>query len=95
MLQPLGQSLETPFTRSRLVYCLMSAEFEREARAPEADWPRYYAEHFAERFAATHTPTNDKLALYHTPGCPFCAFVRASIDRLGIDVELRDVSTDR
>lgn len=95
LLAPLGRLLETPFTRSQLVYCLMNAEFEREAIAPDADWHGYYAEHFAEHFAATETPTKDKLALYHTPGCPFCALVRASIDRLGIDVELRDVSTDR
>ena len=33
----------------------------------------------------------DRLALYHFETCPFCRLVRASIDRLGITVELRDI----
>ncbi len=94
LVKPLSRLFETEFTRSQLVYCLMDAEFERAALAPDAEWHRYYAEHFAERFASTETPTKDKLALYVTPWCPFCVFVRTAIDRLGVDVELRDISTD-
>jgi glutaredoxin 2 len=37
------------------------------------------------------TPT---LSLYHFEGCPFCARVRAAIDRLGLDVELRDIQRE-
>lgn len=33
----------------------------------------------------------ERLALYHYDGCPFCTTVRREIDRLGVDVELRDV----
>ena len=73
----------------------MNADFERTARAPESDWPEYYADHFIERFAPTATPTQDKLALYHFDGCPFCAVARAAIDRLGVDVELRDIFADQ
>jgi len=32
-----------------------------------------------------------RLALYHYLGCPFCALVRRDIDRLGVEVELRDI----
>ena len=54
----------------------------------------YYANHFAERFAPTATATRDKLALYQFPSCPFCQIVRATIDQLGLDVELRDIHLD-
>ena len=37
----------------------------------------------------------DKLALYMTAGCGFCWSVMAVIDRLGLDVEMRDVTWDR
>jgi len=94
LVEPLSGLFGTEFTRSQLVFCLMSAEFERAAIAPDTDWPRYYAEHFAERFAKTDTPAKDKLSLYVTPWCPFCVFVRKAIDRLNVDVELRDVSSD-
>lgn len=33
----------------------------------------------------------DRLALYHFDGCPFCTRVRRAIDGLGIDVELRNI----
>ena len=32
-----------------------------------------------------------RLSLYHYRGCPFCTLVRRDIDRLGLDVELRDI----
>ena len=92
---PLTKVLQTPFTKSQLIYCVMNADFERTARAPESDWPEFYADHFIERFAPTATPTQDKLALYHFDGCPFCAVARAAIDRLGVDVELRDIFADQ
>ncbi len=81
-------------TRSRLVYCLMDAESERMATAPDAEWPRFYAEHFVERYRSSETPDQDKLALYYTPWCPYCGLVREVIDELGIDVELRDIASD-
>jgi glutaredoxin len=37
------------------------------------------------------SPAEDKLALYQYYGCPFCSMVTAGIDRLGLDVELRDI----
>ena len=59
--QPLGKLLGTEFTRSRLVYCLMDAEYERAVRAEEAEWAPYYAKHFAERFAQAQAPLRDKI----------------------------------
>ena len=92
--QPLSRLLATDFTRSQLVYCLMSADFERTARAADAEWAPYYAAHFVERFAPAPTPLRDKLVLYHFETCPYCARVRAAIDRLDLDVELRDIHAD-
>jgi glutathione S-transferase len=34
------------------------------------------------------------LALYYKPACPFCRRVLAVIDRLELDVELRDIEAD-
>ncbi len=88
---PIVELLQTPFTRSQLIYCLMDAEIEHTARAPKSDWPEFYADHFIECFARSTTPAEDKLALYHSQSCPFCAFVRSAIDRLGLDIELREI----
>lgn len=35
--------------------------------------------------------TAPDLALYHYDSCPYCAKVRRALDRLGVEVELRDV----
>jgi glutaredoxin len=34
------------------------------------------------------------MALYVFEGCPWCTRVRTALDRLGLEVELRDVVTD-
>lgn len=92
--KPMNGLFDRDFTYSQLIYCLMNAEFERLATSPNADWPRFYAEHFVERFARSETPSKDKLALYMTTTCPYCALVRQAIERLGVDVELRDVAAE-
>lgn len=92
--EPLEKLLQTSFTKSELVYCLMNAELERDALAPESDWHEFYAGHFIEHFAPADTPAKDRLALYHFDGCPYCMRARAAIDRLGVDVELRDIFAD-
>lgn len=79
------------FTKSQLVYCLMKADIEHQARAPDSDWPNFYADEIVEHCAPSESPAEDKLALYYMDGCPFCNMVRGSIDRLGIDVELRNI----
>ena len=89
--QPLGKLLGFEFTRSRLVYCLMDAEYERAARDEAAEWAPFYAAHFLEHFAAAEAPVQDKLILYHFEGCPFCTLVRDAIECLDLDVELRDI----
>jgi glutaredoxin len=91
---PLGKALQMPFTKSRLIYCLMDADFERTARAPQSDWPEFYADHFFERFAGSSTPVKDSLVLYQSSWCPFCSIVRSAIEGLGLDVELRDIFED-
>ena len=88
---PIADALGTPFTRSQLIYCVMDADFEQTARAPESDWSEFYADQFVERYARSPAPTEDRLALYHSRSCPFCALVTSVIDRLGLDVELREI----
>jgi glutaredoxin len=82
------------FTKSRLIYCLMNANYEHEARSPESEWSEFYANEIVERFAPSMIPAKDRLALYHFNGCPYCSMVRSAIDQLGIEVELRDIFQD-
>lgn len=39
-------------------------------------------------------PDTSHLSLYHFESCPFCQRVRAVIDRLGLEIELRDIRAD-
>jgi len=82
------------FSKSQLIYCLMNADYEYQAREPDVEWPEFFANEIVERFAPAETPADDKLALYYFDGCPFCSMVRSAIDRLGIEVELRDIFQD-
>ncbi len=91
LIEPFAQRLGMHFHKSQLIYCLMNADFEHQARSPDSNWPEYYADEIIERYAPSESPGEDKLALYHFNGCPFCAMVRSAIDRLGIDVELQDI----
>jgi glutaredoxin len=93
--KPLEANLNIELTASQLVYCLMNADFEHQARAPDSDWAEFYASELLEHFAPSDSAAADSLALYHYIGCPFCARVTAVIDRLGLDVESRDVMQDR
>lgn len=93
LAKPLNGLLETELSLSDIIYCLISAELERLACSPKAEKPRYYAEHFTEHFLASEAPANDRLALYMIPQCPFCILVIKAIERLGIDVEFRDIAS--
>lgn len=92
--KPLGQALDTEFYKSQLIYCLMNADFERTARAPDADWSDFVAKEFIDHYAPSETAKVDKLALYYSPTCPFCQRVMKGIARLGLDVEMRNVIED-
>jgi len=92
--QPFPEQLHTNFHKSQLIYCLMNADLEYQAREPDIEWPEFYASEIVERFAPAETPADDKLALYYFDGCPFCSMVRSAIDRLGVDVELRNINQD-
>lgn len=89
--EPFAEQLDMKFHKSQLIYCLMNADFEHQARSPDTDWSEFYADELLEHCAPSETPEEDKLALYQFSGCPFCSMVRANIERLGVDVELRDI----
>jgi glutaredoxin len=91
-LQPF---LAAPMTRSRLVFCLVGADNEHRATASDTPWPEFYATHVLECFGTASAPAEEKLALYHFDGCPFCLRVRRAIDLLGVDVELRSIYEER
>jgi glutaredoxin len=86
--------LAAPLTRSRLVFCLIGADDEHRATAPDTPWPEYYAHRFLECLGPAEEPKEDRLALYYFDGCPFCVRVQRAIDVLGLDVELRNIYTD-
>ena len=92
--KPLGQALDMDFYKSQLIYCLMNADFEHGARTPETDWADFYASEFMEHYAPSESADTDQLALYYIPTCPYCRRVMKTIDRLGLDVEMRNVITD-
>ena len=69
--EPLGQALDTTFTKSHLIYCLMNADFDHKALEPGTDWADFFAAEFIEHHAPSETPASDKLALYTMAGCPF------------------------
>jgi len=92
---PLRQLADMEFYKSQLIYCLMNADFEHMARAPDIDWAEFYAHEFIEHFAASESCSEDKLALYFMASCPFCQRVMRVIERLGLEIEIRDVLADR
>jgi glutaredoxin len=87
-LQPF---LAAPITRSRIAYCLVAIADEHETADPDAPWPEFYAARILECLGPAKRPAEDKLALYHFEGCPYCSRVRRTIERLEVDVELRDI----
>ena len=89
-----AERLGMEFYKSQLIYCLMNADIEHQARSPDSNWPEFYANEMVEHCAPSASPAQDRLALYYFDGCPFCAMVRSEIDQLGIDVELRDIMRD-
>jgi glutaredoxin len=91
----LGPYLAAPLTRSRLVFCLVETDDEHRAAHADEPWPDYYARRLLECLGPASAPADDKLALYHFDGCPFCLRVRRVIEELGVDVELRNIHEDQ
>lgn len=83
----LGQSL----SRAELARTLCELEEAHRAMDPDAEWSVFYARELVDRLVARPEET---LALYHFASCPYCRRVRQVIERLGIDVELRDIHRD-
>ena len=95
LVETMSGLFDMTFERSQLVTCLMDAENERITQNIETDWPRYYAEYFVERYLRSDTPTQDVLSLYVIPTCPFCRLVINTIDRLHVDIEIRDITSNK
>lgn len=93
--KPLQQALDTEFSKSHLIYCLMNADFEHTARAAGTDLADFFAAEFIEHYAPSEDPASDKLALYTSPSCAFCWRVSEVINRLGLEVEMRNVFKDQ
>ena len=49
LVDKLGPLLNTKFTKSELVYLILTAEKERAEKAPSSDWPCYYADFFIQK----------------------------------------------
>ena len=50
LLDKLAKLFNAKFTKSELVYLLIMVKKERALMASGADWPRYYANFFMERY---------------------------------------------
>ena len=48
--EKLGKLLNATFTKSELVYLIVMAAKEQALKAPGADWPKYYARFFSQRY---------------------------------------------
>lgn len=86
--------LGVTLSKSELVRCLLNAAHEYAAAEQPGPWSAFFAAYFCERMSACSPAGRDRLALYHFEGCPYCVMVRREIDRLGIEVELRDIHRD-
>jgi hypothetical protein len=51
LLNKLGKLLNAKFTKSELIYLIVSADKEMSLMAPGADWPSYYANFFVDRYS--------------------------------------------
>jgi len=89
--EPISEILDTQFLKSKLIYCLMDADFEYTAREIDTQWQKYYSDHFIEHFAPSDTPTKDSLVLYYSLTCPFCKMVMNTTNQLDVEVELRNI----
>lgn len=90
--QPLSVALNQPLTRAQIVVCLMEAEDERLTRfGVDHPWPELYADHFIARFAPPAPQSENTLALYYYPECPYCQRVLRAIEETGARVALRHI----
>jgi hypothetical protein len=48
---PFAEQLDMQFHKSQLIYCLMNADFEHQARSPDSDWSEFFADELLERCA--------------------------------------------
>jgi hypothetical protein len=52
LLNKLGTLLNAKLTKSELIYLIVSADKEMSLMAPGADWSRYYANFFVDRYSS-------------------------------------------
>ncbi len=50
MVEKLNTLLNASFTKSELVYLLITMERDLASNAPGANWPQYYGRYLAERY---------------------------------------------
>ena len=94
LVKPLNDILGSNLSRSQIVFCLMVADQEHQTLDPDSDRARSFAEHFVERFASAETPKQDRLSLYYYPTCGFSRRVLRALERLDVEVELRNIFAD-
>ena len=86
--QPLNQRLGRQLSRTEIVRTLAELADDMQARFPDEDWKRMYAQGFVDRY---RVEPEESLSLYQFAACPYCARVRQVIEELKAPVELRDV----
>lgn len=94
LVRPLNDILASHLSRSQIVFCLMVADQEHQTLDPDGDRARSFAEHFVERYASADNPEQDRLSLYYYQTCGFSRRVLRALERLDVEVQLRNIFAD-
>ena len=72
----------------------MYGDFERSARAPDSNWPAFYAAHSSNALRRWPPLRRKNSFCTTSTAVLFFTLALAVIDRLGVAVELRDIFAD-
>jgi len=95
LLEPINRLLNTELTQAELIYCLVKMRHEFDVLSTNEEWQEFIAGYLVSHFVTHDNSIEPKLALYMSPFCPFCMYVVAAIKMLGLDVEMRNVTTNQ
>lgn len=88
LVDPLSAALKVELSRTAIVCLLVELDEALRTRPELGPWPAHYASEFVSRFVPA---VEEQLSLYIMRGCPYCIRVMQVVEKLGIDIEMRDI----